>query len=720
MMAEESGATTAPVAAALNLPLPSAVLALHRAYYSRSLKLSERANLDLRPFEEQILAQVESLQVGPCMDILNRNRVTQCTCLSGITMGIGLKAKVVTALKNFALLKREEQWKTFYDWTIYAASTCRAMAGLSVDKRKRVYILPGSSGAMVCRNAICHLLGYGCPSLLKVISLAKRGQVPVNALSNNSNSRTQFDFNGMMHAFFVELSELSTPRATRVVVSVVNGVAREDLRDDLDSASDLPPSFTKRRVYGRFLAEHGWKLKLDSIGKIVSMSKDDVVIDGKNCKEMPSWTTFLRYWKKNFPLIRIQNAREDICNDCYVFSNEHKYRDQRLKDGLDSDGSSVADSDDDDRFHAMLEKEERINDAHHHVHMARAQREFFNLKKAQAVADVGKPKAEQCHTFVADYCQNMGLPHFGSEQPGETYYMSPLNVYTFGVVDCSTVPSHLAAYVYLEGEAQKKGGNSVVSLIWAELIRKDLIPPHPMLKSNCDDWEPVQELNLFFDNCGGQNKNRMVLRLLHLLVGLRVAKTVRAAFLVRGHTKNDCDRLFNLLKKEYRKSNVYTPDDLMQCLNTCADVTAIRVAPDVFIDFDTTQSEYFHQPTAINANHVFTVHHTDPSVLLKQEYHGGPTTSQSILLPIHNGTNWMNSHYRETKIETAPGMKDIKWVELYSKIGKYVPEEKKKEWYCYHTDPGLVRKEKVKRQSKESKRQRKERTVTVDSAEKVP
>jgi hypothetical protein len=27
-------------------------------------------------------------------------------------------------------------------------------------------------------------------------------------------------------------------------------------------------------------------------------------------------------------------------------------------------------------------------------------------------------------------------------------------------------------------------------------------------------------------------------------------------------------------------------------------------------------------------------------------------------------------------IEVAPGMKDIKWVDLYSETGKYVPQEK--------------------------------------------
>jgi hypothetical protein len=344
--------------------------------------------------------------------------------------------------------------------------------------------------------------------------------------------------------------------------------------------------------------------------------------------------------------------------------------------------------------------------------MAKSQWDYFNLKKMEAKADVGKAPADRCHTFVADYCQNMGLPHFGLEQPGETYYMSPLNVYTFGVVDCSTVPAHLAAYIYLEGEAQKKGGNGVVSLLWGELDRKRLLPPHPMLKNGCDDWTPVKELNLFFDNCGGQNKNRMVLRLLPLLVGLRVARTVRACFLVRGHTKNDCDRLFNLLKKEYRTSNVYIPDDLIETLNNCTDVTAIRVEEDLFLDFDTVQCKYFAQPKNINVNHIFTVHIEQPTTLLKHEFYGGIQTHQELLLPAKVGTNWMNEIYNQLELEEPPGMKDIKWIELYSKIGKYVPPEKKALWKYYHTDPGTVRKDKVSMQAKQSRKQRKERSTT--------
>ena len=58
----------------------------------------------------------------------------------------------------------------------------------------------------------------------------------------------------------------------------------------------------------------------------------------------------------------------------------------------------------------------------------------------------------------------MYLPNFVSEQPGATYYYSPLNVFPFGIVDGSTVPTQLTAMVFYKGEG-KKGGNSVASML---------------------------------------------------------------------------------------------------------------------------------------------------------------------------------------------------------------------------------------------------------------
>ena len=63
----------------------------------------------------------------------------------------------------------------------------------------------------------------------------------------------------------------------------------------------------------------------------------------------------------------------------------------------------------------------------------------------------------------------MYLPSFASEQPGATYYYSPLNVYVFGVVDAAI--DKLYAYMYME-DIGKKGGNNVASLLMHHLERQ--------------------------------------------------------------------------------------------------------------------------------------------------------------------------------------------------------------------------------------------------------
>ena len=132
------------------------------------------------------------------------------------------------------------------------------------------------------------------------------------------------------------------------------------------------------------------------------------------------------------------------------------------------------------------------------------------------------------YCLVADYCQNMALPHFGGEQPGETYYFSPLGVYCFGMVDPTI--DRLFAHLYTEGEGQK-GGNNVASLILKTLKHIDILK----------EDQAGRELSIVMDNCGGQNKNRMVLRLALYLVEAGYFEIANLIFLVRGHTKNPCN-----------------------------------------------------------------------------------------------------------------------------------------------------------------------------------
>ncbi len=56
----------------------------------------------------------------------------------------------------------------------------------------------------------------------------------------------------------------------------------------------------------------------------------------------------------------------------------------------------------------------------------------------------------------------MELPSFGANQPGDTYYFTPMNVYNLGIVNCAHVyndetepKDHIHCNVYIEGVASK-------------------------------------------------------------------------------------------------------------------------------------------------------------------------------------------------------------------------------------------------------------------------
>ena len=171
-----------------------------------------------------------------------------------------------------------------------------------------------------------------------------------------------------------------------------------------------------------------------------------------------------------------------------------------------------------------------------------------------------------CIAIVVDFMQNMDLPSFGSNQPGETYYYTPVNVNTLGIVDCNNEKDHLHGYIYDEGEANK-GGNVVASLIIKHLKDRGLL----------EEGVKRKKLSIIMDNCVGQNKNNYVLRLAPYLVRKGYFSHVQFVFLVVGHTKNAADRFFNALKLYYRDENVFSMNTVIELCGRHPQVTATRV-----------------------------------------------------------------------------------------------------------------------------------------------
>jgi hypothetical protein len=143
----------------------------------------------------------------------------------------------------------------------------------------------------------------------------------------------------------------------------------------------------------------------------------------------------------------------------------------------------------------------------------------------------------------------------------------------FGIVNHShdygngNIDNHMYCHVYHEGVG-KKGGTNVASLIVKTLREMKLLR----------DNEVGGELNVIFDNCSEQNKNNTVLKLAMWIKEMCYFKRVSFVFLIVGHTKNACDRLFNSLKHEYRKKNIFTMDELIVALGVSAKITVVPTA----------------------------------------------------------------------------------------------------------------------------------------------
>ena len=224
------------------------------------------------------------------------------------------------------------------------------------------------------------------------------------------------------------------------------------------------------------------------------------------------------------------------------------------------------------------------------------------------------------------------------------------------------------------------------------------------------------------DNCSGQNKNRYVLWLLHLLVKKRVATTARAVFLVQGHTKNDCDRHFNTMKRLYRKSNCFTPNDIVECM-VHPKVEPVMVAEDDFADWDKLKDVYIKAPTGeTKTNHIFLVNinRNNGNSMYLQESDGGVETELVLVRQQYHNEDALFWRALQPTVVPPLGIQDIKWRELYKKWGAFVPQDKKQQWRYYNEAPPEQNMMTVATHTKEARQQRKKRSQTVHNSESKP
>ena len=617
-------------------------------------------------------------------------RETKCNCLNFLLEEAYVEDlnKAASYMVYFAGLKNEEQ-------NTLVANLKLLSTYINPQDPHRRWILPavpisaqdnsdsnedGSIPHFICYNAYASILNIGRRKTKSInenrlFQHGLKGRLGANSCRGKATEGT---YKPSLREFFEKLKrEEGTPFAMRAIREETGMIYRDDNLDDVV----LPPHMTKRRCYEAWCWSQGWRA---TKSKRATMQyhptnlfekrphDDDAEVplwpSGTEPKPICAWASFLQLWKDEYPTIKVRPRGADTCTDCLKLLNKFSSA-GNVQSNENSEQEQI-----EQEMELTLQKKDRVREEMaSHIQQYTTQRDYANKRMEEARVDaIGEPdpkKRRICLTI--DMGQNMGLTNPSAEQPGDTYYFSPLTIFVFGVVDNSRIKEGrdtMKAYVWAEGEG-KRGANNIASCLLKDYKARGFF-----------EGPNDGSLTIIADNCGGQNKNEDVIRFHMWLVEAGYFPHVEIVFLVKGHTKNACDRLFNLLKHDYHKHNCETFSELMGLLNMNEDVECCHITPDKFFDFSKTLNKYY-RPLKIgetNRSHNFCITSAmSPTTLFKRDDANARVREDSLLPTKRNKlAKWMPPDQRLDRIWklldelqklTPPGIPEIKQVELYSK-----------------------------------------------------
>ena len=622
-----------------------------------------------------------------CFDVQN-NKATKngCDCLSCLEIN-----KVAAYMVDF-LHQSKQTRQTILKTIISMAKAAKPGKG-QVRKNPRVFTLSlaGSETIRLCLHGfrnLFYLRQSAWNTLNASVAAGEHGGIRHGNTGNTNKSENSQKAKAKPYVlkYLDELAKIDgTPYATRFIREL-NGMALRET--EVDHLIELSSSNTKRRIYRKFCYEQGWVMPKGtakgSYGRTKDYQKrmDDEWPEDEDPLPVCSYSCFIQLWKLHRPLIRIRPKSQDTCGECYTLRNYAKYGKRKRTDSdeesSDDDNFCSEEPDDDFEFQETIMEKAAI-----HAKAAKEMRRLIDdrIKEAHEDATNNVPHAERHYVRVMDYAQNLDIPHFGDEQPGETYYYSPLNVFVFGIADVTVQPTHLYAYCYDEGTG-KKGANNVASLLMHHLKSQQI------LKED-ENGNPIMGkcLTIAADNCTGQNKNNTVLALAAFLCEKGYFGEVEILFYVRGHTKNACDRLFNLLKIEFHNKDIFTfkfkeeSDNLLNVLDCCEDVTVVEATKDMFRDWDNYTNKLYRPLNKVLINHVFRVTHGEQGkskttmITKEDDAIGTEAEHRQELAKRMTEARRLEILSQEPAELEPPGIREIKQVDLYRKWGKLVPEQ---------------------------------------------
>lgn len=385
-----------------------------------------------------------------------------------------------------------------------------------------------------------------------------------------------------------------------------------------------------------------------------------------------SWRTFSRiYHSEELSWLRIRSPRDDVCDICLLYR-------RKMANLLKRQGSKEA-----------LERLGGISSEFvQHRDLAFATREVYRAecKKAKEGAErIQKALSDNCDKkrlnrllsqyeahYSFDFSQNLWLPQL-ADTPGQFYFLSLRSVNLFGIVDDGGVGSPLQMNMLYDQTTAGKSSSEVVSMLYHFLANLR----NPSFASR----------RVFFhsDNCVGQNKNSTMIQFFLWCIAIGMIDRIEFKFLLKGHTKFSPDGGFGLIKKHYRRENVYTIEQVANEIKKSTRVTerndAIILEKKDFGDWKSALQKFFIHLKGISSFSAFIFDKKYPLGEVHVSKHGDDKfQSFNLLNPdleadeILRDNTFIMLHEKLSPLE-QPQMQAKKQWDLYEKVRPYVPIE---------------------------------------------
>lgn len=182
-----------------------------------------------------------------------------------------------------------------------------------------------------------------------------------------------------------------------------------------------------------------------------------------------------------------------------------------------------------------MQRQEKLKLDHH---------QSVNEKKIEFARDVSDAKKSngKIHCYTFDLQKTLETPSLSTNV---AYYKRQL--WTFNLCIYDEVNEKGYMYMWSENVASR-GANEIGSCLMKHM--KDNLA-----------LQNAEEIILYSDSCGGQNRNiKMTLLLKKLLSTLENVNSIEQKFFISGHSYNSCDRCFGIIEKQRKATaDIFVP-----------------------------------------------------------------------------------------------------------------------------------------------------------------